>query len=96
MSDDTRNAGPHQETHPRWLSFASQYFNGPQQVNNVPSGAVTQPDSSRARESENPPNELLERQRNEWLDGGTAQAPGSSYPPVEAVEAIRRTKDDRG
>jgi hypothetical protein len=39
---------------------------GPQQVNNAPPLATT--GAPRARESENPPNKLLEQQRNDWLD----------------------------
>jgi hypothetical protein len=42
---------------------------GPQQVNNGPAARA---EASRAREFESQPNKLLEQQRNEWLDGGTA------------------------
>jgi hypothetical protein len=63
---------------------------GPQQVNNA-ARPVT--DASRARESESQPNELLEQQREQWLDGGTTQAAGSADPPVATMEAIHRPPD---
>lgn len=44
---------------------------GPQQVNN---GVQPAAESSRARESENQPNKLLEQQHGERLDAGEAQA----------------------
>jgi hypothetical protein len=31
-----------------------------------------------------------------WLDGGTAQAAGSSDSPVEAMGAVNGTNDDQG
>src|SRR5262249_40521843 len=52
---------------PPGIAFVRQanIANGPQQVNNAPP-AVAEP--SRARESENPPNKLLEQHPNEWMD----------------------------
>ena len=47
---------------------------GPQQVNNGPQPAAD--GVSRARESEIPPNKLLEHQHGERLDLGTVQASG--------------------
>jgi hypothetical protein len=78
------------------LAFVRQanIAHGPQQVNNGPQPAADT--VSRARESENRPNKLLEQQRNEWLDPGTARAPASSNPSVETLGAIHRTKDARG
>jgi hypothetical protein len=63
--------------------------NGPQQVNNAP-----RPVNSRSRgESEIRPNELLEQQRNEWLDPGATGAPGGANSQVEAVAALNGTTD---
>jgi hypothetical protein len=80
---------------PKPLAFVLQanIASGPQQVNN----AGPEPSaSSRARESENQPSKLLEQQRNERLDCGTARAAGGSHSSVEALGAIHRTEDDRG
>jgi len=64
---------------------------GLQQVNNAPqSGAL------RAGNSENPPNKLLEAQRNEWLDAGRAQAAASRNSSVEALGVVNGTNDDPG
>ena len=63
---------------------------GPQQVNNAPAEAP------RARETENPPNKLLEKQPNERMDTGAAQAAGSGNSPVEALGAIHRSKVGKG
>lgn len=61
---------------------------GPQQVNNgVP--ALT----SRAREIENPSNQLLEAKPHERLDFGTQGAAGTFDKPMEAVGAVNRTED---
>ena len=78
---------------PKPVAFVQQanIANGPQQVNNAP-----QPGTSRARESENQPNKLLEQQSNEWLDAGAAQATGSGNSSLEAVGALHGTKDSRG
>jgi hypothetical protein len=78
---------------PKPVAFVQQanIANGPQQVNNAQ--ATVAP---RARESENQPNKLLEQQRNEWLDGGTAQAPVSSNSSVEALEVVNGTEDGGG
>jgi hypothetical protein len=64
--------------------------NGPQQVNN---GVRPAAETSRARESENPPNELLEQQYGERLDGGAAQAAVRADSAVAAVGEIHRTAD---
>jgi hypothetical protein len=78
---------------PKPVAFVQQanIANGPQQVNNGP-----QPGASRARESENQPNKLLEQQRNEWMDAGTPQAAGSGNSTVEALGVVNGTKNDRG
>ena len=61
-----------------------------QQVNN---GAA---EPTRAKEIENPQNELLEVQHREGLDFGTTAAAGGSNPALEAVGALNGTADDRG
>jgi hypothetical protein len=78
---------------PQPVAFVQQanIANGPQQVNNTPP-----PPGSRAGNSEIEQSELLEQQRNEWLDTGTAKASGSRNSPLEAVGAIHGAKDDRG
>jgi hypothetical protein len=78
---------------PKPVAFVQQanIASGPQQVNNAP---VAEP--SRARESENRPSKLLEQHGNEWLDGGTARAAGSSNPSVEALAPVHRTEDGPG
>lgn len=78
-----------------WIALSIVPFiaHGPQQVNNAPQPPAER--VSRARESENPTNKLLVQQRNEWLDGGTTQATGSSNSSVEALEAIHGAKDAR-
>ena len=58
---------------PQPVTFVRQanVAHGPQQVNNVPQPSQDQ--ASHARESENPPNKLLEQRYGERLDSGTAQ-----------------------
>ena len=78
---------------PKPVAFVQQanIANGPQQVNNGPPA-----EASRARETENQPNKLLEQQRNEWLDAGTAGATASGNQKVEALGALKGTKDNGG
>jgi len=45
--------------------------------------------ASRARESENPPNKLLEQQPNEWLDRKTTR---TSVSVDQALEAVGRSR----
>jgi hypothetical protein len=78
--------------HPVAFVRQANIAHGPQQVNNGP--APNQ--ASRARESENPPNKLLEQHDNEWMDARTAGAAGSISSSVETVGAVNGTKDDRG
>src|SRR5262249_2939174 len=59
--------------------------NGPQQVSNA---ATRVAGASRARESENPPNKLLEQQPNEWLDRKTTRTSVSVDQALEAVGQI--------
>lgn len=61
-----------------------------QQVNN---GAV--PEASRARESENQPNKLLEQQPNEWMDSGTAQAPVGADSALATVGTVHGSDNVR-
>lgn len=62
---------------------------GPQQVNNGAPAA----EASRARESENQPNKLLEQQHGERLDGRTVQASVGADPAVDTVGEVHRTAD---
>ena len=66
---------------------------GPQQVNNVPPPFD---ETSRARESPNPPNRLLEQQRSEQLDTGTPQASVGPDPALEPMEEVNRTTNGPG
>lgn len=59
---------------------------GPQQINNGPRPAQDQP--SRARESENQPNKLLERRHGERLDAGAAQATVGADPAMATMAAV--------
>jgi hypothetical protein len=63
---------------------------GPQQVNN---GTQSKPDASRARDSENQPNKLLEKQREEWLDNRTVQATVGADSAMATVGARDRSED---
>lgn len=58
--------------------------NGPQQINNT-GGKSQQPDTSRARETENQPNKLLEDHNGERLDIGTEGQAVGSDPAVATV-----------
>ena len=60
--------------------------NGPQQVSNATRRVAG---ASRARESENPPNKLLEQQPNEWLDRKTTR---TSVSVDQALEAVGRSR----
>jgi len=66
---------------------------GPQQVNN---GVQPTADASRARESANRPNKLLEQQDGERLDSGTAQATVGANPALATVGEINRAANARG
>lgn len=61
---------------------------GPQQVNN---GPPTTSEASRARESENSPNKLLEQQHGERLDPGTVQATVGADPAMATLATINGT-----
>ena len=67
--------------------------NGPQQVNNNTHATSAEP--SRARESESRPNELLELQRSERLDGGAPKTTVGSDLELAPVGAIDRTAEHR-
>lgn len=73
--------------------FAKQanIAHGHQQVNNG-----TTPNASRAGESENAPNKLLEEDHEQRLDTGTTGTPSASHPPLETVGTVHRTQDDSG
>jgi hypothetical protein len=66
---------------------------GPQQVNN---GAQSPTEASRARESENQPNKLLDERHGERLDSGTAKAPVGENSPLAAVGEVHGAKDTGG
>jgi hypothetical protein len=61
---------------------------GPQQVNNGTQSA----EGSRARETENPPNKLLEQQHGKRLDTGALRAPVDTDPPLETMGTVDRTE----
>lgn len=66
---------------------------GPQQINN----AETPADKvARARENENPQNELLEQTHDERLDTGKAGAAGGADPAMATVAAIDRSEHGKG
>jgi len=73
---------------PQPFTFVRQanVAHGPQQVNNVPQPAAEQ--TSHARVSENPPNELLEQRDDERLDFGTAQATVGADPALATVGEV--------
>ena len=75
---------------PQPVSFVRQanIAHGPQQVNN---GATA--DVSRAEQSKNQPNKLIESQDGVRLDFGAAKAPSGVDSTMEAMEAINRTED---
>lgn len=67
---------------------------GPQQINNVPQ--PSQDPASRARESENPQNKLLEQQNGERLDPRKAQAAIRDHSTVAAMAEVHRADDAGG
>jgi hypothetical protein len=79
---------------PSPVAFVGQanIANGPQQVNNAPAVAAK---GSRAGQSENPPNKLLEKQPNEWMDGATAITSVPADQELDAVGAINGAKNRR-
>jgi hypothetical protein len=76
---------------PQAVTFVRQanVAHGPQQVNNVPQPSSNQ--ASRARESENRPNKLLEQQHGERLDPGAAQTTLGTDPALATVGEINGT-----
>jgi hypothetical protein len=80
---------------PKPLAFVQQanITNGPQQINN---NSAPRTEALRARDFENEPNELLEPQGNERLDGGQAQASNNGDSRVEALGAVHGTSDNLG
>ena len=78
---------------PQPVTFVRQanVAHGPQQVNNVPQPAAD--GASRARESENPPNKLLEQQHVERLEPGTVQTAVGADPAMATVAAVNRPPD---
>jgi hypothetical protein len=79
---------------PPALAFVRQtnIANGSQQVNNNAGGTSQQPDASRARESENHPNNLLEKSNGKRLDFGAAHSAGGANTSLEAVGALNGAK----
>jgi len=80
---------------PRPVAFVQQanIAHGPQQVNNGPPPAADT--VSRVRDSENRPNELLEQQRNEWLDSGAAQTTVGADSEFGARGSAQRDREAR-
>ena len=79
---------------PRTVAFVHQanMTTGPQQINN---GTVPE-QRSRARETVNEPNKLLEATYGERLDPGTAGTAGGANTHLATVGAIHRPKDTGG
>lgn len=80
---------------PQPVAFVRQanIANGPQQVNNA-TPATAEP--SRAGESQNQQNKLLEDLPYERLDTGATGTAGRIDPPLETVGAVNGTEDGRG
>lgn len=78
---------------PKAVAFVQQanIAHGPQQVNNGTAPAPAE--STRAGESENPPNKLLESRDGERLDTGATRATGDVDSALETMGAIDRTTD---
>lgn len=76
---------------PRSIAFIRQanVANGPQQVNNGPAPVARE-------ETPASTNELLEASNGEWLDTGTASAPGATDSAMAAVGNIDGAEDRRG
>lgn len=74
---------------PQPVAFVRQanIAHGPQQVNNAPTPV---PETSRAWESENQPNRLLEQQHGERLDTRTARATSGPDLAMATLEEIHR------
>jgi hypothetical protein len=79
---------------PKPVAFVRQanIAHGPQQVNN---GTVQPGEASRARETENRPNELLEAKNGESVDAGTTGTTSSADSPMETVGAVYRPQDKK-
>lgn len=77
---------------PQPVAFVRQanIANGPQQVNNA---TPATPEPSRAGESQNQQNKLLEDLPNERLDTGTQDSAGRADPSLETVGAVNGTED---
>jgi len=78
---------------PRSVAFIKQQnIAEQQQVNNGPTvnGAGQSP--AHEKKTEVPPNELLESQNGERMDGGAARAAIGTDPQLEAVGAVKRTE----
>jgi hypothetical protein len=75
---------------PQPVAFVRQanISHGPQQVNNAGT-----PETTRAGNSENPPNKVLEHQHGERLDFGTAGTASGADSAMETVGAIHRPQD---
>ena len=76
---------------PQPVAFVRQanIAHGPQQVNN----GTPQDEPSRARETENQPNKLLEAKDGNPLDTGATSKATRIDPPMAAVGAVNRTED---
>jgi hypothetical protein len=81
---------------PAPIAFVRQanIAHGPQQVNNAPEPSAGE--ASRAGNSENQPNKLLEQQHGERLDAGTAQTAVGADSAMAAVETVHGPENARG
>lgn len=81
---------------PQPVTFVHQanLAHGPQQVNNVPKGVGGRP--SRAGDSENPQNKLLEQQNGEGLDLRTVQTAIRDNSTLATVEKVHGTENTVG
>jgi hypothetical protein len=77
---------------PVLIAKQANIAHGPQQVNNGPPA----PEPSRAGESQNEPNRLLEQQHGERLDTLPTQAAGGTDPAMAALGQVHRAEVRRG
>lgn len=80
---------------PQPLAFVKQanIAQGPQLVNNAPSGDRAALTHARAGFLENPSNGLLEMHHGTWLDAGAKETAGAADPQLETLAARHRSGD---
>jgi hypothetical protein len=72
--------------HPRPVAYVQQA--------NI--GNAVQVNNQSAAAAENPPNKLLEKQRNEWMDRPTASAAVAVDQELETVGAVNGAANGKG